>query len=91
MKRYIIERDMPGIAGAGHEHLKQAAQKSNEVLAQLGPEVQWVESFVTDDKIFCVYLAADKTIVRKHAQMSGFPANTITEIKQKIDPTTAAA
>ena len=91
MKRYIIERDMPGIGDAGHEQIREAAQKSNEVLAQLGPEVQWIELFVTDDKIFCVYLAADTSIVRRHAQISGFPVNTITEIKQTIDPTTAAA
>jgi len=89
MKRYIIEREMPGIGSAEHEQLKAAAQKSNDVLAQLAPDIQWIESYVTDDKIFCVYIARDQSLVRKHAEMSGFPAKKVTEIRQIIDPTTA--
>jgi Protein of unknown function (DUF4242) len=91
MKRYVIEREMPGIGSAERQQFKEAAQKSNAVLAQLAPDVQWVESYVTDNKIFCVYVAKDESIVRKHAQMAGFPANTISEVKRVIDPTTATA
>ena len=78
MKRYVTEREMPGIRSAERQQFKEAAQKSNEVLAQLAPDVQWVESYVTDNKIFCVYMAKDEAVVRKHAEMAGFPANKIT-------------
>ncbi|MBX6424668.1 MAG: DUF4242 domain-containing protein [Variibacter sp.] len=91
MKRYIIEREMPGIGLAQREQFREAAQKSNEALAQLAPDVQWVESYVTDDKVYCVYLAKDESLVRKHADMSGFPADKITEVKRIMDPTVAAA
>ena len=91
MKRFVIEREMPGIGSAEREQFRQAAQKSNGVLAELGPDVQWVESYVTDDKIFCVYVAKDEAIVRKHAELAGFPANKVSEVKRVIDPTTAAA
>ena len=90
MKKYIIERELPEIGSAEREALKEAAKKSNEVLAELGPDIQWVESYVAGDKTFCVYLAKDEDIIRKHAEISGFPANTITEIRKMIDPTTAA-
>ena len=90
MKKYIIERDLPEIGSAEREALKEAAKKSNEALAELGPDIQWVESYVAGDKTFCVYLAKDEDIIRKHAEISGFPANTITEIRKMIDPTTAA-
>ena len=73
------------------EQLRQAAAKSNEVLRQLGPDIQWVESYVADNMTFCVYLAKDEAIIRKHAEISGFPANKITMVKKMIDPTTAAA
>jgi hypothetical protein len=71
--------------------LRQAAAKSNEVLRQLGPDIQWVESYVADNKTFCVYLAKDETIIRKHAEITGFPATKVTEVKRMIDPTTAAS
>ena len=70
--------------------LKEAAAKSNEALAQLAPDIQWVESYVADDKTFCVYLAKDEELIRKHAELSGFPANKITRVNRTIDPTTAA-
>ena len=91
MKRFVIEREMPGIGSAERQQFRDAAQKSNTVLAQLAPDVQWVESYVTDDMIYCVYMAKDASVVKKHAKMAGFPANKISEVKRVIDPTTAAA
>lgn len=90
MRKYIIERDIPEVGSFEREQLREAAQKSNEVLAQLGPDIQWVESFVGADKTFCVYLAKDEEIIRKHAEISGFPATKITEVPKMIDPTTSA-
>ncbi len=89
LKRYMIERDIPEVGSFEREQLRGAAQKSNEVLAQLAPDVQWVESYVAGDKTFCVYLAKDEEIIKKHAEISGFPATKITEIRKTIDPTTA--
>jgi hypothetical protein len=89
MKKYIIERDLPAVGSLGREQLKEAAAKSNAALAQLAPDIQWVESYVADDKTFCVYLAKDEAAIRRHSEISGFPANKITEIKRSIDPTTA--
>ena len=91
LRRYVIERDIPQIGSAGREAFKATAKKSNEVLKTLGPEIQWVESYVTGDKIFCVYLAKDEAIIRKHAEMGGFPANKIMEVRRVIDPTTENA
>jgi hypothetical protein len=91
MKRFVIERELPSIGSAEREALKQAAQRSNEVLRQLGSDIQWIESFVASDKTFCIYLAKNEEIIRKHAEISGFPANKITEIHRSIDPTTAFA
>ncbi|MEX2649601.1 MAG: DUF4242 domain-containing protein [Alphaproteobacteria bacterium] len=91
MRKFIIERELPKIGSAERDALKGAARKSNDVLKQLGPDIQWVESFVAADKTFCVYLAKDEAIIRKHAEISGFPANKITEIRKMIDPTTASA
>ncbi len=91
MKRYIIERDIPDIGSAERDVLRGAAAKSNEVLEQLGADIQWVESYVAGDKTFCVYLATGEDIIRKHAEISGFPATKITEISKMIDPTTAKA
>ncbi len=88
MKKFIIERDLPEIGKAKQSELQQAAAKSNDVLAELGAQIQWVESFVAADKTFCVYLAEDQSIIRKHADLSGFPATKITEIVTMIDPTT---
>jgi uncharacterized protein DUF4242 len=89
MRRYIIEREIPQIGSAERDALRAAAQKSNDVLAKLAPDIQWLESYVAGDKTFCVYLAKDEGIIRKHAEMSGFPASKITEIRKTIDPTTA--
>jgi hypothetical protein len=91
MRKFIIQRDLPGIGESGPQQLREAAQRSNEVLAQLGPAIQWVESYVTADGTFCVYLAEDEALIRRHAELSGFPANVITEVRRMIDPTTASA
>ena len=89
MKRYMIERNIPKVGSLNGEQLKGAAAKSNEALRELGPDVQWITSFVSEDKTFCVYLAKDEEIIKKHAELSGFPANKITELSKSIDPTTA--
>ena len=88
MNRYMIERDIPAVGEMGRADLAAAAAKSNEALAQLAPDVQWVESFVAADKTYCVYLATSEDVVRKHAEISGFPATKITQIRKTIDPTT---
>jgi hypothetical protein len=89
MKRYVIERDLPGVGGLSRGQLKDAAATSNGALAQLAGKVQWVQSFVADDKTFCIYLAESEAAVREHAKLSGFPASKITEIRGTIDPMTA--
>jgi hypothetical protein len=91
MPKYIIERDIPGAGKLTADDLQAISQKSCSVLRNLGPEVQWVESYVTDDKIYCVYIAPNEALIRQHAEQGGFPANRISEIKRKIDPTTAEA
>jgi hypothetical protein len=91
LRRFVIERDIPEIGTFEREQLREAAAKSNDVLRGLGPDIQWVESYVAADKTFCVYLARDEAIIRKHAEISGFPATKITEVKKMIDPTTAAS
>jgi hypothetical protein len=90
LRRFIIERDIPEVGSLEREQLKGAAAKSNAALDQLAPDIQWVESFVAADKTFCVYLAKDEAVIQKHAEISGFPASKITEIRKMIDPTTAA-
>ncbi|HEY7351660.1 MAG TPA: DUF4242 domain-containing protein [Terriglobales bacterium] len=90
MKKYMIEREIPKVGNLNGQQLREAAAKSNEVLDQLGSEIQWQESFITNDKMFCVYLAEDESIIRKHAKISGFPAARITQISKTIDPTTGA-
>lgn len=91
LNRYIIERDIPSVGSLEREQLAGAAAKSNQALAQLAPDVQWVESFVAADKTFCVYLAKDEDTIRKHAEISGFPATRITLVRKMIDPTTERA
>ena len=91
LRRFVIERDIPKVGTFEREQLRGAAAKSNDVLRQLGPDIQWIESYVADDKTFCVYLAKDEAIIRRHADISGFPATKITEVRKMIDPTTAAA
>ncbi len=91
MRLFVIERDIPQVGTLEREQLRQAARKSNEVLRQLGPDIQWVESYVADHKLFCIYRAADEALIRRHAELSGFPAHRITEIRRKVDPTTAVS
>jgi hypothetical protein len=88
LRKFIIEREIPKIGTADREQLRGAAKKSNGVLRELGPDIQWLESYVANDKTFCVYLASDEGMIRKHAEMSGFPASKITEVRKMIDPTT---
>ncbi len=90
MRKYMIEREIPKIGSLGREQLREAAAKSNQVLRQLGSDIQWLESFITADKMYCMYLAKDEALIRRHAELSGFPATRITEIGEMIDPTTAA-
>lgn len=89
MRRFIIERDLPDVGSMEREELKGAAEKSNAALAELAPDIQWIESYVADNKTFCVYLAKNEEMIRKHSEISGFPANKITEVRRTIDPTTA--
>jgi hypothetical protein len=91
MPKYIIERELPGAGGLSADELQAVSQKSCGVLQQMGPQIQWVESYVTDDKIYCVYIAPNEEMIREHANQGGFPANRISEIKTMIDPTTAEA
>ena len=89
MQKFIIEREIPDVGSLERAQLKEAAARSNEALAQLAPDIQWVESYVADDKTFCVYLAKDEALIRRHAELSGFPASKITRVNKTIDPTTA--
>lgn len=88
LRKFVIERDIPKVGSFEREQLRGAAAKSNEALRQLGPDIQWVKSYVADDKTFCVYFAKDEGIIRRHAEISGFPASKITEVRKLIDPTT---
>ncbi len=89
MRMYVIERDLPDVGSADRETLRGATKKSNDALRQLAPEVQWVHSYVADNKTFCVYLAENENAIHRHAELSGFPATKVTEVKRRIDPTTA--
>ena len=89
MPQFVIERDMPGVGQFGPDDLKGASQGSCSVLRELGPEIQWVHSYVTDDKIYCIYRAPSEELIRRHAESAGFPANSIAEVRATIDPTTA--
>ncbi len=89
MPQYVIERDMPGVGSLGADDLKGASQTSCSVIRELGPEIQWVHSYVTDNKIYCIYRAADEDIIRDHAERGGLPANKISQVRTIIDPTTA--
>jgi hypothetical protein len=91
MPKYVIERDLPGAGKLSAEQLQGISAKSCSVLNALGPQIQWVQSYVTDDKIYCVYVAPNPEIIREHAARGGFPANRISEVKNVIDPTTADA
>lgn len=89
MPKYVIERELPGAGKLSAPELKAISQKSCGVLRELGSEIQWLESFVTDDKIYCIYIAPNEELVRKHADQGGFPANRISRVRTMIDPTTA--
>jgi hypothetical protein len=89
MKRYVIEREIPKVGTLERQQLREVSAKSNEALARLAPKVQWIHSYVADNKTFCVYLAEDEAVIRKHGELSGIPVSTITEIGKIIDPTTA--
>ncbi len=89
MPQFVIEREMPGAGSLGPDALRGASQGSCSVLRDLGPEIQWVHSYVTDDKIYCIYRAPSEDLIRKHAETAGFPANTISQVRTMIDPTTA--
>ena len=89
MPKFVIERELPGAGRLSPQELQGVAAKSNGVLCDLGPQIQWVHSYVTDDKIYCVYVAPNAELIREHARKGGFPANKISEIKTSIDPTTA--
>ena len=88
MKKYVIEREIPGVGTMGQSDLSGAAKTSNKALSQLAPKVQWQQSYVAKDKTFCVYFADNEDAIREHARLSGFPANKITEIHGVIDPAT---
>ncbi len=90
MQRYLIEREVPGASKLTAEELRGGAAKSNAVLRELGPDIQWVQSYVAGDKVYCVYQAPNEALIREHAAKSGFPANRITPIATVIDPTTAS-
>ena len=91
MKRYVIERNLPGVGNLDRKQLKDAAATSNNALAQLAGKVQWVQSFVADDKTFCIYLADNEDSVQEHARLSGFPASTVSEVRNIFDPITAVS
>ena len=89
MPKYVIERDIPGAGKLTAQELQAISQKSCGVLREMGPQIQWVQSYVTDDRIYCVYVAPNEETVRKHAQKGGFPANRISRVRTMIDPTTS--
>jgi hypothetical protein len=89
MPKYVIEREIPGAGDLGADQLQAISQKSCEVLRGLGPQIQWVHSYVTGDKVYCIYIAPSEELIREHAAKGGFPANRISEVKTVIDPTTS--
>lgn len=89
MPKFVIEREIPGAGNLSEEELKAVSQTSCSVLREMGPEIQWVESFVTDDKVYCIYVAPDEDTIRRHAEAGGFPANSVKAVRTMIDPTTA--
>ncbi len=89
MPKYVIERELPGAGKLSAQELHSISQKSCDVLRGMGPQIQWLHSYVTDDKIYCVYIAPNEALIREHAQKGGFPVNRVSEIKTVIDPTTA--
>ncbi len=91
MPRFVIEREIPGAGKLSAAELQGISQKSCSVLEKLGPQIQWLQSYVTDDKLYCVYIAPNEEMVREHAKQGGFPANRVSQVRTIIDPTTAEA
>ena len=89
MPKFVIEREIAGAGQLGQDQLQTVSQTSCNVLREMGPQIQWVESYVTDDKVYCVYIAENEQLIREHAEKGGFPANRISEVRTVIDPTTA--
>ena len=89
MPKYVIEREIPNAGALSVQELKEISQKSCGVLTDMGPKIQWLQSYVTDDKVYCIYIAPDEAAVREHAERGGFPADSVSEIRSVIDPTTA--
>jgi hypothetical protein len=89
MPKYLIEREIPNAGNLPADELRAISQKSCDLLRELGPKIQWIESYVTDNKIYCIYIAPNESLIREHAQRGGFPADRISRIEQIIDPTTA--
>jgi hypothetical protein len=89
MPQYVIEREMPGVGQLGADDIKMASQTSCNALNEVGPQVQWVHSYVTDDKLYCVYRAPNEDLIREHARRGGFPCTKISKVHRTIDPTTA--
>lgn len=89
MPKFVIEREIPGVGKLSPEQLQGVSQTSCGVLREIGTQIQWVQSYVTDDKIYCIYIAPDEATIRKHAEMGGFPANSVSQVRSMIDPTTA--
>ena len=89
METYLIEREIPNAGALTQEELKQISQKSNQVIGELGPQIEWLHSYVTDDKVYCVYKAQNKEVIKLHAEKGGFPADAIRELSTTIDPSTA--
>ncbi|MEJ2638711.1 MAG: DUF4242 domain-containing protein [Desulfosarcinaceae bacterium] len=89
MPKYVIERELPGAGNLSDQEIKGVSQKSCQVLNNMGPQIQWVESYVTDDKIYCIYISPNKEMIEQHAKEGGFPANKISEVKRIINPTSA--
>ncbi|HKO44176.1 MAG TPA: DUF4242 domain-containing protein [Pyrinomonadaceae bacterium] len=91
MPKYVIEREIPGAGNLSPEELQSVSQTSCNVLRKMGPDIQWVQSYVTGDKVYCIYIAPNEEMIREHAREGGFPANSVSEIKTTIDPTTSEA
>jgi hypothetical protein len=91
MPKYVIERALPGAGTLGEKELREVAQRSCDVLRDLGPDIQWLESFVTDDKVTCVYIAKDEALIREHAKRGDFPVTSVMRVRATIDPSTAEA
>ena len=89
MPKFVIEREIPGLGQLSDAEIREIAKKSNEVLAGLGPEIQWLHSYVTGDKMYCVYIAPDEAMVREHARRGNFPANRVSAVRRLVDPNTA--